>query len=863
MSEHTAQSLPLALASLFRLNHYEVEAPVQLHGAEIDLVARPFSDPFGVPIYVEATTEYVDNDKYGKDVGKLALVQATNPNARCLIVSSKGFSLPVRERANATRIETLTYDELFAKFERFDPYLQLVLGDTPLATRLHELDRVYEEPHFYDSLGEELALDYLNVWRADADPAQRWLIVVGEYGTGKTALTRILQRRWAQDYKTDPQLPVPFRLELRDFTRQFDARGLVHHFLDHNRLGHLPIDFVFSLIRSGRIMLLLDGYDEMAQYLSARERRACLEALAGLSADGAKGIVTSRPNYFSEAEELQVFDLLYSSLETSRYYLSEASRARIRQEAEVDQLIEAHILDRFERRLRDLSPGQTESLVRNMLSDDPDGQQVILDVLGRVFRTADDGAAVSLSGKPVIVAYLLEVVEQLKGPVNLATTQRLTEWDIYRLIIDQLMLRDLERSQRLSPDRRRLFLQRLAVWLSERGHSAVGEEELRHLIEQQFSRELRLRKGTARETLAQEYVDDVRSSTTLTRSYDPSLAGWRFSHNSLREFLAAEYLTTHLAEAQIPVDVPPVTDGMRLLVASMPTGELDELAQNLGVRWGERSSTNVGPLLVLLWDGLLRAHADDGDGPEAVLRRIVGDAPAFNGVRLSRLSLPSPGVELDLTDAIFSESELDGVGLRGARLRSADFSDAILDSVDFVDADLTGARFGGAILSECDLRGADVTAADFRRIEADSSILVWGGGRRSAVVRLEGQEALGYLKYAGALTDPINPYFVAIHDKRFPIVEKIILKLAEQGLRQRRGLVQRGAARQDVPFAEEVLAHFESRGLVKAAPGRGELVEATTDGRKVFGAFIETRSLGAVGELFDDLFGDPKEARTT
>jgi len=56
--------------------------------------------------------------------------------------------------------------------------------------------------------------------------------------------------------------------------------------------------------------LLLDGYDEMAQFFNSRERRQCLEALATLSADGAKGIITSRPNYFTLSEELQVFEAL-------------------------------------------------------------------------------------------------------------------------------------------------------------------------------------------------------------------------------------------------------------------------------------------------------------------------------------------------------------------------------------------------------------------------------------------------------------------------------------------------------------------------------------------------------------------------
>ena len=111
--EFDSKSFPLAIKHLFVLNNYEVEESLNVHGAEIDLLARHKSDPFSSPIYIEATIEYVDNDKYGKDVSKLALIREKEPDAQRLIVSAKGFSNPVQERARETRIQTLTYEQLF------------------------------------------------------------------------------------------------------------------------------------------------------------------------------------------------------------------------------------------------------------------------------------------------------------------------------------------------------------------------------------------------------------------------------------------------------------------------------------------------------------------------------------------------------------------------------------------------------------------------------------------------------------------------------------------------------------------------------------------------------------------------------
>ena len=74
MTQFTPDSLVAAVTQLFELNNYRVEGPIQVHGAEVDLVATPLGDPFGRKVYIEATVEHVDNTKYGKDVGKLAMI---------------------------------------------------------------------------------------------------------------------------------------------------------------------------------------------------------------------------------------------------------------------------------------------------------------------------------------------------------------------------------------------------------------------------------------------------------------------------------------------------------------------------------------------------------------------------------------------------------------------------------------------------------------------------------------------------------------------------------------------------------------------------------------------------------------------
>ena len=842
MDTFTPQSLVEAVTKLLQLNNYDVTGPVQVHGAEIDLVATPRSDPFARPIYIEVTVEYVDNDKYSKDLTKLAMVAELDPSARRLIVSSSGFSLPVQERAKVTRIITYTYNELFAAFERLEQYFALLDPATTAGAALVQLNSIYEEPLFDDALGQTNATGYLTSWRDSQDKRKPWIVVVGEYGTGKTALTRVLQYRWLHARKNDASLPIPLRIELRTFTRQFDARGLLHHFLDRNGLSHVPVDFVEHLIGTGRVVLLLDGYDEMAQYLSARERRACLEALAELAAGGAKGLLTSRPNYFTEGEELQVFETLYASLQQGQYYLTKIGKNLIEEEQRIDGLLE-RFLDRYERTLRDLTPKQTESLVERLLTNDPSGREAVLSILRRVFRTADEGAAISLSGKPVIISYLLDVVEQLKEPMDLGPTTALTEWQLYSLIIDQLMVRDYRTAPELAPADRRQFLQRLALVLSRREHDVILEEEFLELIGRAFRRNLqRIGGGEARNEAMQRYFADLRRSSTLTRASDAQRSGWRFSHNSLREFLVAEYLLSALEGGELPEQEIPISEAMRFFVASLTEERLVVLARRLQALWNGNTlgGQAKGQLLSLLWDGIVRLNAGKNDPRGGALTQIAGTPVILSGTHLSLLRFSSDVEPTNLSAAQCRGAFLDNVDFSGAILRNTDFSEAILEGVGFQSADLQGATFAGACLIDVDVSAADVRKADFSLVQAgDIAILVDCSSQPSRRDRLSGPEAFGYLRYNNAITPEVEPAMVWRNHPNYAIVAKILERLAEQATHQRRGLEQRGAAQANTTFASNFVRHLLRKNLVGVQKNRKDLLEVTAIGRARFREFVE------------------------
>lgn len=839
MPTFTAEDLPIAVAELLKLNHFQVEGPVKVNGAEIDLVATPLGDPFAAKMYIEVTLEYVDNEKYGKDLTKLSMVREMDASSRCLIVSAKGFTINVKERAAATRILTMTYDELFARFERFEPYVEQFTGSGALAKDLHELTRVYQPPKFSDTHGSQEALPWLDAWLERDNKDESWLIVVGEYGTGKTALTRVLQERWLNAYKQNPLQPIPLRIELGNFTRQFDAQGLLHHFLDHNGLSHVPVDFLWSLIRSGRVILLLDGYDEMAQYLNQRERRECLRTLAELTSGGARGLLTSRPNYFSEAEEFALFDHLYRTLELRSGYLLQEAEELKAQEAEIDGFIERNLLERYERSLQDLSPEQTEVLVRSILNSQADVADTVVAILRRVFRATEEGSEIALSGKPVIISYLVEVAANLVD----VSVERLTEWDIYTLVLDKLALRDLNQAGLVSVEDRRRFLQSLAVWLTRTGNRFCSESDFRGLVEKFFSSHLKRVQQGQRESEIESLFEDLRRSGSLSR--DPlANKGWKFSHNSLREFLVAEALIEDLTSKRALNTVIPVSDAMRTFVTSRGRATLEELLAMLTAAWSARDGgQQPGAYLSVLYQGIDRFLRPADDPAWHPLRAVAGPRPDLAGVQLNFLVMSDETRPAQVQGVNFSHSDLSTVSLDYANLDGAKFDGAILDGVSFRSAVLDGASFKDALLADVSFSGTSLRGADFSEVDDSLSVLVGDLRTDSPRVRLSGEAALGYLNFNGALTKDIDPILVWSHHATFGIVSKIVAKFMETPQRQRRGLVQRGVASQNPQFAARFVSMLEAEGWIRTPGGRPEIVELTSTGRTALGPLASGSAL--------------------
>lgn len=147
---------------------------------------------------------------------------------------------------------------------------------------------------------------YIDLWLDD--PAKEHISILGEFGTGKTwfvfhyAWTALQRYRDAQKRGVErPRLPLV--ITLRDFAKALNVENVLagFFFTQHNiRINSEVFD---QLNRMGKLLLIFDGFDEMAAKVDRQQMINNFWELAKVVVPGAKVILTCRTEHFPEAKE--------------------------------------------------------------------------------------------------------------------------------------------------------------------------------------------------------------------------------------------------------------------------------------------------------------------------------------------------------------------------------------------------------------------------------------------------------------------------------------------------------------------------------------------------------------------------------
>ena len=674
------------VADLLRLLGYRVEGEQQIDSNQVDLVAR-------LKMGLEELTFLVECKDLNRPVSKQQVTtlktwteqpRAREMRARAMFVARGGFSPQAVQYAKDHDIRLLTPEDIERQLLDFGLFLDRRIREfeqTPLF-KAYVTQRAVSGRHGDDEVIEDL-LVHAGAW-ARGEGKRLW-VLLGDYGTGKSAFIERIAYELAVAARQDPEgtAPVPFAINLRFVPNKATLEDvLTDQWLRYTNERIEP-RLLLHLLRRGRLLLLLDSFDEMGIAAAGRsvvEQFRMLVRPAAEPADNPRGnrvLVTCREQFFREHGEAT------AAARGVDDRIAPLEGVTLGIDGSIDRLLSftpAQVAQFLTLRLGAVEAQHAQAFMREHGLIELDDRPQLLDVIiSSLPKLREQGG--HFSPGALYKAYTDQWLDEFKPVERQSSSQQL-----------------------------RSVLEVLAGKLWTRADNRLHYGDLYALLRDQPQ----LRVGLDPNQLDVE----LRSAAFLSRTRD---GFYGFSHRSFLEFFLARRieLSGHSQDDALAavLNLPRLSAEVCDFVADL-TPEDGQIRKNLAASLRALLVNPDEPLAArvnAMWLGYRLAVHD-----------VLAAGTEFGPQRAERY-LP-PGAELaggNLAGLSLNGVSLNGANLRGARLDGAFFDgaslvDARLDGASLADCRLANARLERAVLSSahgprCDFTRACLEGADLRK----------------------------------------------------------------------------------------------------------------------------------------------------
>ncbi len=598
------------------------------------------------------------------------------------LVTTRRISRAARDEVKKEenhRLDCFTFDELIDLDADFNGYLDWLEAEikrrkidtlyVPLACTKEEIDPVTKRRIGVSRYEEEDGwIDgYIDLWLDD--PAKEHISILGEFGTGKTwfvfhyAWTALQRYRDAQKRGVErPRLPLV--ITLRDFAKALNVENVLagFFFTQHNiRINSEVFD---QLNRMGKLLLIFDGFDEMAAKVDRQQMINNFWELAKVVVPGAKVILTCRTEHFPEAKEGRA--LLNAELQ--------ASTKKLTGETPQFEVLE---LEKFnDEQIRQLLSYQAEPATVEQVM----GNSQLLD----------------LARRPLMTELILEALPDIEAgkPVDMSR--------VYFYAVRRKMERDIKAERTFTSLADKLY------FLCELSWEMLSSNQM-SLNYRLFPERIRRLFGS----IVQEEKDldhwhyDMMAQTMLVRNAD---GDYTPAHRSLLEFFVAYKFAAELGAL--------ASDFTELAQAQ---SGLDSSTAPVDYTWSgyfsRQRSSEAMPVAIPLAIAPLRRFISES---LEKLKETFGQSPLTKAV----MDLLVPMVDVEVNKEIIkvieatrfrSEDEVGYVGGNAATV-AVNIDKAALEEKDFSGAVIKKADFSNSNLVSINLKQANLTGSIFTKI---------------------------------------------------------------------------------------------------------------------------------------------------
>lgn len=514
--------------------------------------------------------------------------------------------------------------------------------------------------------------------------------ILGDFGAGKTTLLRRIRYEASRDHLAGRTKVRPLYVQLRDYLDSGSYEQFLKETIKSNFLQEFPVSLLQAEIARGGFIVLLDGFDEISSRTTTKERLAILAQLYELFGTAMTSILTSRPAYFVNFTELNVFIEAFNKQQfparsTAALYNAGpfadeegANRLKAIRASLSDKYTGAHPLLAFEvdkfsvTRLRTLSEADID-IYLNASDEDfrtrcgLDWKQV-KEFLLSVYDLKD------LMKRPILLSMIRDTI--LHGFVNLKQHQvHLGITALYEAYTTMNFDRDAEKGRHrrlLSVSGRQLFCELIAITMQRNSSLRITRDQFEDIASLLLKDRHNIDPSIRGEATLDEVATDGRLSTFV------ALAGqdYEFTHKSFFEFFLARRLAND--------------ERMRMEMFSRYA-----LTSEVLHFLGEFSALDKH--LILFATNLLTFQRRLFDRNPILARNVIG---LICSSRKDLTTLES--VDFDISDLAVSNYRFSGWGFKDSHIETSSLTDSVFDKCKFGSLGLRESPLNRVTFTQCD-----------------------------------------------------------------------------------------------------------------------------------------------------------------
>lgn len=706
------RSFELEVAKLMTLQGYEVK-PDRLVGArQSDLVATLRHGPCTTTVLVEC--------KYllaGKRVGVREVSDFCSrvANARISGIGDKGFLvtnttftrlafLCVSSLNLQNCVSLLSYEDMEKSPLDFTYYVNMLVTrfqNMPLSSYMADLSCTTMEGQRQASISK-FVLRWL---RTKANQ----MCILGDYGTGKTSFCLYLACFLAKQYLQSPnKARIPLLIELKEYAKAGGVRPMVTDLLVNEcGITNGRYQSFRRMLESGRFILLLDGFDEMTARTDMQTIYDSFRDLSALNCPNGKLIITGRPGYFPDLEEMNRIIRVAHEPKEEVGESDYEDIASLYLKAEPYRVISVDPLDK--RRIEGIVKARASYIEEKGYS-----ASTLLEELNNKekYDLAD------LARRPVLLDMIVESFCQLGDKFEAANTARL--YEVYTSLWIERDRAKGEFRRLVDPEDKKVLMEEIGWMMFKTAIPRVHYAELPDTVGQHFE-------------FASLQDKELVSHDLMTGSFliRDDKGYYIFAHKSFMEFFVAMKLYRDIRRGMSDsLGESPLTDEVCDFLADLVKTDDTDLQPILKEMVSEAClGASLPPLRK---QPLVRSIVTAAGNGIAVLSRIEH---ALDGADLTGINLVDARLsrECDVLDAVLNGSFLKNVRFTACTMSGLSVKDSMWHNVDCNEfaahemivetSTFAGCLFRNAAMVESHWRDVTLKGCDFEKAWLDDAIL--------------------------------------------------------------------------------------------------------------------------------------------